>query len=83
VSRRYRLLAELPLEVVFKSRNYFLATAELPVAGEWQLQAVWSGGYWLCAHGGSEGGFAGGSPPDGLGTGTGDGRADDLRPTSG
>ena len=75
--RRYRLLAELPLEVVFKSRNYTLAIAE------WQLQAVWSGGYWLCAHGGSEGGFAGGSLPVGLGTGTGDGRADDLRPTGG
>jgi hypothetical protein len=28
--------------------------AELPVAGEWQLQAQWAGGYWLCAHRSSE-----------------------------
>jgi hypothetical protein len=51
---RFRLLAELPLEVAFKSITYRLAIACVPVSGLWQLEAHWPGGYWLCAHAGSE-----------------------------
>lgn len=51
---RFRLLADLPLEVAFKSITYRLAIAQMPVAGLWQFEARWPGSYWLCAHAGSE-----------------------------
>ena len=44
---RFRLLADLPLDVAFKSITYRLAVAEVPVSGLWQLRATWPGGYWL------------------------------------
>jgi hypothetical protein len=53
-STRIRLVAALPLEVAFKSITYRLAIAQVPVSGMWQLEARWAGGYWLCAHDGSE-----------------------------
>jgi hypothetical protein len=52
---RFRLLADLPFEIAFKSITYRLAIAQVPVSGLWQLEARWPGGYWLCAHRGSEG----------------------------
>jgi hypothetical protein len=51
---RFRLLADLPLEVAFKSITYRLAIMQVPVSGMWQLEARWSGGYWLCAYRSSE-----------------------------
>jgi hypothetical protein len=51
---RLRLLAALPLEVAFKSVTYRLAIAQVPASGNWQLQAIGPGGFWLCAHPGSE-----------------------------
>jgi hypothetical protein len=47
---RFRLLAELPLDVAFKSITYRLEVTQVPVSGMWQLRASWSGGYWLCAY---------------------------------
>ena len=51
---RFRLLADLPLEVAFKSISYRLEIAQVPVSGMWQLRATYSGGYWLCAYQSSE-----------------------------
>jgi hypothetical protein len=51
---RFRLLADLPLEVAFKSLADRLAIVQVPVSGMWQLRASWSGGYWLCAYRESE-----------------------------
>ena len=51
---RFRLLADLPLEVAFKSITYRLAIVQLPVSGIWQLRASYPGGYWLCEYAGSE-----------------------------
>ena len=53
-SRRFRLLADLPFEVAFKSITYRLAIVQVPVSGLWQLRASYPAGYWLCAHAGSE-----------------------------
>ena len=36
---RFRLLADLPLDVAFKSVTYRLATVEVPLSGLWQLKA--------------------------------------------
>jgi hypothetical protein len=51
---RFRLLADLPLEVPFKSITYRLAIARVPASGLWQFEARWPGGHWLCAHADSE-----------------------------
>ena len=51
---RFRLLADLPLEVAFKSITYRLAIVQLTVSGIWQLRASYPGGYWICAYAGSE-----------------------------
>ena len=46
---RSRLLAPLPLAVIFKSVTYWLEVVQVPVSGRWQLRASWPSGYWLCA----------------------------------
>ena len=51
---RFRLLADLPLEVAFQSITHRLEIAPVPVSGMWQLRASWSGGYWLCVYRSSE-----------------------------
>jgi hypothetical protein len=51
---RFRLLAELPVEVTFKSITYRLVIAQEPVSGLWRFIAVYPGGFWFIEHGGSE-----------------------------
>lgn len=35
---RFRLLADLPVEVAFKSITYWLVIAQVPVSGMWRLE---------------------------------------------
>ena len=51
---RIRLLAHLPLEVAFTGITYYLAVAQAPVSGLWQLEARHAGGGWLCEYWASE-----------------------------
>jgi hypothetical protein len=38
----------------FKSGTYRWAIAQVTASGSWQFEARWPGGFWLCAHSGSE-----------------------------
>ena len=51
---RFRLLADLPLEVAACGITYRLENVQVPVSGLWQLRASYAGGYWLCAYAASE-----------------------------
>ena len=53
-STRFRLLADLPLEVAAGGVTYRLEVVQVPVSGLWQLRASCAGGYWLCAYAPSE-----------------------------
>lgn len=75
---RFRLLADLPLEVAFKSVADRLAIVQVPVSGMWQLRASWSRGLLAVRVSQRREGVAEGDLRGGVGVGAGDGGADDF-----
>ena len=51
---RFRLIAPLPLEVVFPSITYRLRINQVPISGTWQCEAEGPNGHYICAFQGSE-----------------------------
>ena len=48
-ARTFRLLAKLPIEVVFENKRFRLVVGKSGKGNWWELRAEYDGGYWLVA----------------------------------